>query len=341
MATNNSRVKFVYVGHGSSLPATPDTDTIYFLEDDKKLYVGSSLIAAFQQLSSGTPSTPTSGTVKPGGTLVAMNNTSVGGMTVSDVSKSWTFTTGTITSGDDGFATGGDVYTAIQAAVAGLAGAMHFLGFTSSAVTDGGQEPPTINHSVIPIADLKAGDVVIYQATGDPGMEYVWDTDGASGHWRKLGDDSSFVPKTRQVIAGTGLTGGGPLSSDITINHYTPGISGSAAGRTPVTNTGLEALYSVDVDAMGHVVNTNYEDKTNAVDARVTSGINTALGALDVSIAQGDYVLSVSQTDGLITANMGTKGTVAGADGRLVDGNTVYNAVTAAADGATAKWTVI
>ena len=44
MARGNP-VKFVFVSSGSNMPNNPNADTIYFLEDEKKLYVGSSLIA--------------------------------------------------------------------------------------------------------------------------------------------------------------------------------------------------------------------------------------------------------------------------------------------------------
>ena len=332
MATNNSKVKFAYVSTGN-LPSSVDTDTIYFLETQQKLYVGSALIAAIQQLAKQTPAPASTGTVKPGGTLTAMTSTTVNGMDITDVNKTWTLAHGSVASGDDSFVTGGDVYTAIDAATAALTGAMHFLGFTSSAVTDGGQQAPTINSSVVPVANLKAGDVVIYQPTGDPGTEYVWDADGSSGHWRKLGDDSSFALKTTQITAGTGLTGGGTLASNVTINHYTPSGAGSSAGRTPVTGTGFEVVADVDIDSMGHVVNTDIADLETAVEGKVTAGIN----ALDAALTTGDYIASISQTNGVISANAQTFGSVTATETRAVNGDAVYTAV----DGAIAKWTVI
>lgn len=45
MAQSSNTVKFVYIPAGGSLPSQRDGDTIYFCVDDKKLYVGSDLIA--------------------------------------------------------------------------------------------------------------------------------------------------------------------------------------------------------------------------------------------------------------------------------------------------------
>lgn len=39
----------------------------------------------------------------------------------------------------------------------------------------------------------------------------------ASGVWKAEGQNENLVPNSRRVIAGTGLTGGGPLSSDVTL----------------------------------------------------------------------------------------------------------------------------
>ena len=51
MATANARVQFVYVA-GSTLPASPDSNTVYFVAGGQALYLGSTLIADHQDLSS-------------------------------------------------------------------------------------------------------------------------------------------------------------------------------------------------------------------------------------------------------------------------------------------------
>lgn len=51
MATANARVQFVYVA-GTALPASPDANTVYFVAGQQALYVGDTLIADHQDLSS-------------------------------------------------------------------------------------------------------------------------------------------------------------------------------------------------------------------------------------------------------------------------------------------------
>lgn len=53
-----------------------------------------------------------------------------------------------------------------------------------------------------------------------------------SGVWTTEETGENLVPNSRRVIAGTGLTGGGPLSSDVTLAlSYTPVQQGGGAGQ--------------------------------------------------------------------------------------------------------------
>lgn len=53
-----------------------------------------------------------------------------------------------------------------------------------------------------------------------------------SGVWTTEETGENLVPDSRRVIAGTGLTGGGPLSSDVTLAlSYTPVQQGGGAGQ--------------------------------------------------------------------------------------------------------------
>lgn len=53
-----------------------------------------------------------------------------------------------------------------------------------------------------------------------------------SGVWTTEETDENLVPGSRRIIAGTGLTGGGPLSSDVTLAlSYTPVQQGGGAGQ--------------------------------------------------------------------------------------------------------------
>lgn len=73
---------------------------------------------------------------------------------------------------------------------AGLTGAMHFIGISTTAITDGGTENPTINNTTI--TEKVAGDVVLYKDGTKPiGQEYVW----TGTAWELLGDEGSYAIK--------------------------------------------------------------------------------------------------------------------------------------------------
>lgn len=80
------------------------------------------------------------------------------------------------------------------------AGAMKYIGKSSTAITDGGTQNPTIGGTVI---TTKAnGDVVLYDE-----KEFIWN----GSAWEQFGAEGDFVLKTQKV-------NGKALSGDITIN---------------------------------------------------------------------------------------------------------------------------
>lgn len=56
-----------------------------------------------------------------------------------------------------------------------------------------------------------------------------------SGVWRAEETSGNLVPNSRRVIAGTGLTGGGPLSSDVTLSAKLDGKTTQAAADGAIT----------------------------------------------------------------------------------------------------------
>ena len=72
-----------------------------------------------------------------------------------------------------------DVIDEMQAAIDALSNATHFLGKSTTAISDGKSEAPTINGTVIPVDDLQDGDVVFYNV-----KEFIW----SNGAWVELGD---------------------------------------------------------------------------------------------------------------------------------------------------------
>ena len=76
----------------------------------------------------------------------------------------------------------------VTAADLGLTNALHFLGVSTTEIKDEGTQVPTIGGEQIALANLKAGDVVLYGEN-----EFVWTADGDKGAWEELGEASSIT----------------------------------------------------------------------------------------------------------------------------------------------------
>lgn len=93
----------------------------------------------------------------------------------------------------------------------GITNVLHFLGTTTDTNVVDNSTTKTItigNTSVTAVS----GDIVIRD-----NVEYIW----TGTAWEKLGDENLWVPNTRTVSAGSGLSGGGALSNNLTISHAT------------------------------------------------------------------------------------------------------------------------
>lgn len=280
MATQDSAVQVAYVS-GNSLPASPDQNTIYFVAGAKQLYVGNALIADSVDLTdefaakqdnitvttSGSgdyianvewdSSTSTFTVTKSTLPTITFSNTGSGGIVTSVVESNGTVTitntntlaSGTVVEAAPTTAMGVANKGYVDDAVAGLSGAMHYRGAVQADPT---VTPPTLDPAAA------SGDVVTYGNN-----EYVFD--GTS--WRILGDEGSYALKTTQVSAGTGLTGGGALSSDVTISHGTLASTGTADDITADSTGHLYVMTGVDKDSFGHVVSVNEKDIYSDVEA--------------------------------------------------------------------------
>ena len=290
MATANNAVKMVYVS-GESLPATTDADAVYFVAGAKQLYVGSVLIADSVDLSdeldakqdnitvttSGSgnfvsnvewDSTTATLTITKSTLPVLSKGTATGtggilsGISVNDHEITEAFID-TLPSGTKAATPTADTEVAnkkyVDDSVADLTGAMHFKGISTTEITDGGTESATIDGETLTPA---AGDVVIYG-----NKEFVW----SGSRWNELGDTADFALKTTQVIAGDGLTGGGALSSNVTITHDAVGTTSADDVAADVANTSINVMSGVDKDQFGHVASINekniYQQVSDIADA--------------------------------------------------------------------------
>ena len=116
----------------------------------------------------------------------------------------------------------------------GLTGAMHFRGTSTTAVTDGGTQDPTINGYEFNGNGDNAGDVVLYE-----GKEFVW----TGSAWELLGDEGSYALKssTASVVGIVSNTFTANTLPTLTITDTTASsvtiTAGSAANLTTTTYT--------------------------------------------------------------------------------------------------------
>lgn len=141
----------------------------------------------------------------------------------------------------------------------GLTGAMHFIGVSSTTITNGGTQNPTINGTANTAREN--GDVVIYLE-----QEYVWN--GSS--WQLLGDEGSYVLKTSQTTASVGSA------------------SGWNAGSVPTLGTAIDADDITNWDAgsaSNAVVSNGVLRLTNSVAPTLAYTARTVPNVTDVGSA--------------------------------------------------------
>ena len=153
-----------------------------------------------------------------------------------------------------------DVTINITAADLGLSNAMHFIGSSSTAITDGGTENPTI--SGYTGTAKTSGNVVLYG-----GKEFVW----TGSAWEQLGDESSWALNSVTVTGTGALGGGGALTGNQTITHN----AGSAASKT-------SGFYKFSTDAYSHVGGVTAVVKKDLTD--LITSMSAASGGADLSL---------------------------------------------------------
>lgn len=200
------------------------------------------------------------------------------------------------------------VATAISNATSGLTGAMHLIGTTTTALSDGAVTATLAGTGLSKTTGFVSGDVVLYS-----NKEFVWT--GAA--WELLGDEGSYALKT-VTITGTGaLGGGGAISSNQTITHNTSGVTAASYGPTAnVTGTDGTTIKvpQITVDQYGHVTAVTERTYTS----KNTADTNQKVKAGDVTFGNNDVVaiaagsnlaVAGNATDKTITVSHSTAGT--------------------------------
>ena len=223
------------------------------------------------------------------------NNAIVLGSGSSGVKTSSKSITTTLGADDTTVPTSKAVQDAITTATSGLTGAMHFIGTSTSSITDGGTQTPTIEGYT---GEAKtAGNVVLYS-----GKEFVW----TGTAWELFGDEGSYALKTIKV-EGTGvLGGGGTLESNRTITHNTSGVhdqdeaqSYGPTANVSGSNGATIKVPQISVDKYGHIKSVT-ERTFTAVDHTYT--VNDGSFAVKTKVGDNDPV-SVSSTSANASSN--------------------------------------
>lgn len=116
---------------------------------------------------------------------------------------------------------------------------------------------------------------------------------------------SGYVPTSRQVIAGTGLNGGGPLTSNVTLNANL-----SSATPQPIDTTGSAGV-STDMSRADH----KHPAIDLADDDQVDGLLSLANGGTNKSIVPDEGAVVWSGADGFYLTGIGTPGQVLSSNG--------------------------
>lgn len=203
-------------------------------------------------------------------------------------------TKGILTVGNSTF--NGSNNVTITAKDLGLTGALVYKGISTSEITDGGTETPTINGTAVTMTAADAGNIVLYKnASGKIFKEFVW----TGTAWELLGDEGSYALKTITIGAGDGLEGGGSLNDNIDIAVNPDGITvtinsnkevalvkaaknvGTFGQSSDINNlepngaTQSFKVPSIKVDEYGRVVEINEKNITLITDSFLSNQLNT------------------------------------------------------------------
>ena len=205
---------------------------------------------------------------------------------------------------DNGLVTAAQVATYVGNKTAGLSGAMHFLGVSTTAIKDGDAVGSiTVDGKTVTPA---VGDVVLYS-----NKEFVC----TSTAWEELGDEGSYVLKT-QTINGKALSGNISLTAT--------DVGADAAGEAGKVQTNLTKH---EGDTTKHITadeRSTWNGKQNAISDLETIRSGASKGATSVqnvtgTLKAGSTSVSVTFTGSPVNVIVrdATDGMVVGADVKM------------------------
>jgi len=161
----------------------------------------------------------------------------------------------------------------VDSSISNLGTVFHYRGESSTIITDGGREEPTIDgESIDPTQGMSRGDVVTYN-----GKEFLW----VETHWQAFGDEGSYALRTIRVDGSDGLSGGGTLDSNVTISHS---ITGTGSNEDySVSSNGVNVISGIIADKFGHVQSVSSKDITNDIADAVEEAIEDVIPDYSIS----------------------------------------------------------
>lgn len=230
---------------------------------------------------------------------------------------------------------------AVTDAITGMisvADALVYKGTVAGTATSPGASLPAANK----------GDVYKVSTSGyvagvkvEVGDMFICNTDNtasgtASTNWDVIQtnvDMANYVQTARTVTAGTGLSGGGNLGSDVTIRHKTVTVNTlTDQDTTSITDRTFTAVTAITDDGMGHMssVKSAVFELPSASDSAVTQTSYTGTSAQPLLTKNGTGSGSVTTSATFVTAatidgsgNIKTTGNVSGA---TISGANIYGA---------------
>lgn len=158
----------------------------------------------------------------------------------------------------------------------GLSNALHFIGITSTSLSDGATTSsltPKTTGSLTKTTGFEAGDVVI---DSNSSYEYVW----TGSIWERLGPDGDYKVKQTAIENSTGTADGSNTSTSF-IYSFSQNDNGNVSVKTRTLDTsgtwsGIATKATQDSD--GNAINTTYIKKSvlsGAYDIMYSSAANT------------------------------------------------------------------
>lgn len=125
----------------------------------------------------------------------------------------------------------------------GLTGAMHYIGISSTAITDNGTQKPTINSVQKTMTENDAGAVCIYGA-----KEYVWN----GSKWQEFGSTGSLKALAfKDSASGTYVGTKSVAVTTKTTSNQTATVSPASSGTATYTPAGSVTIPAISLSSAG------------------------------------------------------------------------------------------